>query len=303
MSVSLPLLRLVGPDALAVLAPVLVAAQAPAVAPKSADAERAASKRGFTLFRATPKALMRDFATDRPDKTESPYTVDAGRVQVEMDMLSYSHDRTRTAGLDETITGMAVSPLNVKLGLRHDMDLHFVIEPHVRERTRVASAGGISTQRWTGAGDLTMRLKVNAWGNDGGRTALAVMPFVSLARAETGERRQLAAGVILPLAVDLGGGWGFGTMAEFDVEKHATAAPYHVNGVLSATIGRELSGRLNAYTELWALEGAFTDFTATWDAGLTFALLPDVQLDGGLNVGLTRAADVANPFLGLTFRF
>jgi hypothetical protein len=28
----------------------------------------------------------------------------------------------------------------------------------------------------------------------------------------------------------------------------------------------------------------------------------DIQLDGGINVGLTRAAEDVNPFLGLSFR-
>ena len=36
---------------------------------------------------------MREMSTDRPDKTESPYTVDAGHFQVEMDVLTYSYDR------------------------------------------------------------------------------------------------------------------------------------------------------------------------------------------------------------------
>src|SRR4051794_35141958 len=36
----------------------------------------------YTLFNPTPRKQMREMATDRPDKTESPYTVDAGHVQI-----------------------------------------------------------------------------------------------------------------------------------------------------------------------------------------------------------------------------
>ncbi|MEO8821382.1 MAG: hypothetical protein ABI267_05890 [Ginsengibacter sp.] len=48
------------------------------------------SKSGYTIFNPTPKKLMRDFETDRPDVTESAYTVDAGHFQLETDheMLS-----------------------------------------------------------------------------------------------------------------------------------------------------------------------------------------------------------------------
>src|SRR5256885_9928210 len=37
------------------------------------------NKSDFNLFNPTPPELMREFNTDRPDKTESPYTVDAGQ--------------------------------------------------------------------------------------------------------------------------------------------------------------------------------------------------------------------------------
>ena len=38
----------------------------------------AADKSSYSLFNPTPDSALRDMATDRPDKTESPYTVDAG---------------------------------------------------------------------------------------------------------------------------------------------------------------------------------------------------------------------------------
>src|SRR5215208_5769920 len=50
-------------------------------------------KNVYNLFHPTPPDLMRELSTDRPDKTESPYTVDAGHVQIEMDLASYSYDR------------------------------------------------------------------------------------------------------------------------------------------------------------------------------------------------------------------
>src|SRR5258707_15821817 len=42
-------------------------------------------KSGYTLFNPTPREYMRAFTTDRPDLTESPFTVDAGHFQLEMD--------------------------------------------------------------------------------------------------------------------------------------------------------------------------------------------------------------------------
>jgi len=40
-------------------------------------------KSRYTLFNPTPRELVREMNTDRPDKTESPYTPDAGHFQIE----------------------------------------------------------------------------------------------------------------------------------------------------------------------------------------------------------------------------
>ena len=35
---------------------------------------------------------MREFNTDRPDVTESPFTVDAGHWQLELSFVEYTHN-------------------------------------------------------------------------------------------------------------------------------------------------------------------------------------------------------------------
>jgi hypothetical protein len=42
---------------------------------------------------------------------------------------------------------------------------------------------------------------------------------------------------------------------------------------------------------------AFVDF------GFTYGLTDDIQLDAGVNIGVTRSADDLNPFLGISWRF
>jgi hypothetical protein len=42
---------------------------------------------------------------------------------------------------------------------------------------------------------------------------------------------------------------------------------------------------------------------ATFDCGMTYRLTRDVQLDAGANIGLTKAADDVNPFVGLSVRY
>src|SRR5688572_31905736 len=88
----------------------------------------------FTLFNPTPPALMREMSTDRPDKTESPYTVDAGHVQVEMDVVTYSYDRYNPERADQRVQTLGVGITNWKLGLTNDIDFQLVTESFVWQR-------------------------------------------------------------------------------------------------------------------------------------------------------------------------
>ena len=54
----------------------------------SAAAGSSAEKAQYHLFNPVPKEKMRDFVTDRPDRTESPISVDAGHFQIETDLLT-----------------------------------------------------------------------------------------------------------------------------------------------------------------------------------------------------------------------
>src|SRR5580698_8340444 len=47
----------------------------------------------YDLFNPVPENLMRDLSPDRPDVTESPFTVDAGHYQLEMDFANFTYDK------------------------------------------------------------------------------------------------------------------------------------------------------------------------------------------------------------------
>src|SRR2546423_6881645 len=66
------------------------------IAPQPAERPMVDKSR-YTLFNPTPRSLMRELSADRPDITETPYTVDAGHFQLEMDILRYSYDRYSSA--------------------------------------------------------------------------------------------------------------------------------------------------------------------------------------------------------------
>lgn len=242
-------------------------------------------------------ADARELSTDRPDITESPYTVERGRVQLELDAVAYTTERVAGAG---TLANWSLVPINLKLGLGSRTDAQLLFESFRYERL----SGGAPTETRSGAGDLTLRLKHNLWGDDEGRTAFALMPFVSIPTAAEFASEELAGGLIAPLAVALSERTSLGLMLEFDWLPDGDASGHHPEWLGTSTIARELAGPLAGFLELTALmrpaeEGGFA---STLDAGMTLALGPDAQLDFGAYLGLNPAADDGTVFIGFSVR-
>ena len=258
-----------------------------------------ADKSGFTLFNPTPPSLMRGFNTDRPDVTASPYTVDAGHFQAEFSFVEYTYNHDR----GERTDGFSVLPASLRLGILNNLDLQWVLNPYQDIHTR----GSSGSSRNAGFGNTELRARLNLWGNDGGKTALAVIPFVRFPTGSNGlGNHHVEGGLILPLAVqELPGGFDLGTMAEFDVDRNDRNDGYGVDFIHTVTLGHEVfTKKLNAYVEYVGIAPIRTGRTylAYFDTGVTYALSDNVQLDTGINIGLSRRADDFTVFVGLSFR-
>jgi hypothetical protein len=268
-----------------------------------ADAS-APDKSGYWLLNPTPRELLRDLSTDRPDMTESPYTVDAGHVQIETDLFSYTRDHDTAAGADTTTRAWSFAAINFKVGLCNRADLQIIVESHHRVRTvdRVAN----TRLRQSGFGDITLRSKINLWGNDGGETALALMPFVKLPTHQDNLGNDaVEGGLIVPFAMALSGGWNLGMMTEVDFNEDADGSGHHAEFINTITVSRDIVGNLGGYVEFFS--AVSTDRDADWvgtvNFGCTYGFTPDLQLDAGINLGVTDSAPDWQPFLGLTVRF
>src|SRR6187402_1468148 len=210
-------------------------------------ATTAADKRGFTLFHPTPEAQMRELAPDRPDKTESPFTVDAGHFQLEMDFATFTQDRAdgvRTRAWN-------VAPVNLKVGLLNNVDLQFVFDSYLHVRTEDRAARSTAAQ--SGIGDLTTRLKINLWGNDGGTTAFALLPFIkfptSTDRLGNGT---IEGGLLLPLSVKLPAGFEASVETGASILRNDDDWGYHAEFVNSISVGHSLIGKMSGYVEFFS---------------------------------------------------
>ncbi len=262
----------------------------------------AQDKSQYTLFNPTPKDQMRDFSTDRPTKSNVPYTVDAGHFQYEGDIFIYTYDNTSTA--DTTNISWVIGNPTFKAGLLNNLDFEVNFSAFNSVQSTIRSAG--TTTAFTGFGDTITRAKLNLWGNDGGTTAMALIPYGKWPTAPQGVgNRFVEGGVIAPLAVSLPGGFTTIVMGEFDYLKNPNDAGYHANFPALINVSRQIVPGLTGYAEIYANWSTSRDVRDiyTLDFADAWSPRPNFQLDVGINIGLNAAATPYQLYMGIAQRF
>jgi hypothetical protein len=258
-----------------------------------------AQDKPWHLFNPTPRDQMREMSTDRPDTTESPYTVPAGHFQLEMSFFDYSRDLSPDPQSSTRTQTWTYNQMNWKLGLCHDVDLQIIFDTYAQERTTTDEV----TDKLAGFGDVTLRLKMNIWGNDEGTTALALMPYVKIPTNTRLSNNEWECGLIVPFAVALNDRVNLGFMAQMDLVSDPNTGSYDFEWMQTATAGIGLTEKLGMYVELVGVAGPSTDFRALLDGGLTFAVTDNLVFDAGVRIGLNRAAEDIGVFTGMSLRY
>jgi hypothetical protein len=253
----------------------------------------------YNLFNPVPENLMRDLSPDRPDVTESAYTVDAGHYQLEMDFANFIYNKT-----DGTTTkAWDVGDFNFKAGLFNNVDVQLVYDNYLNVQTK-DSSGKSTTQ--SGFGDFTTRLKINLWGDDGGKTAFALLPFVKFPTSTDNlGNNAVEGGVIFPLAVIFPHDFDLSLETAVSYMKNDDNGGYHEEFIASASLDHQIVGKLSGFLEFFS--NFTTESHAGWagmvDTGLEYLVTKNIQLDLDCYFGVTRAAADYNPFAGITVRF
>jgi hypothetical protein len=264
-------------------------------------AQPAPDKSAYSLLDPTPADQERAFCTDRPTKSTGACTVDAGHFQYETDLVNYTYDHE---GGVTTQTLIAPDP-TLKLGLTNTLDAELSIAPF--QMVTMREHGRSVTQ--TGIGDLYLRLKLALAGDDGGSFAAALVPYVKAPTASAGlGNGAVEGGLIAPLIFTLPDDWSLTVDPEADVLEDSAARGEHLNvsGLLS--FSRPVSKTLTFSVEAWGdvnFEPTGTIRQVSFDLGLAWIppSHPNVQLDGGVNIGLDPQTPAAQAYVGLSQRF
>jgi len=265
-------------------------------------------KSGYTLFNPVPHEALRELQTDRPDQTEGPYTVDAGHVQIESDLFNYYYDRTMPGPHRVTHQAVDVADFNARVGLLNNLETDFIVLPYSWARDEDCTTG--QTTEREGFGDTTIRVKWNIFGNDAEDTpnlGFGLMPYVKIP-TNTGHlaNHYVEGGLLVPINLNLPDTWEIGAMTEVDALHQQSESGYAAQWVNSLVVARDIiHERLSGYLEFYSAVGGGEHLGPyeTVDGGLLLAITKDMQLDIGINVGVTRRAPDYNPFLGLSVRF
>ncbi len=205
-----------------------------------------------------------DLVTDRPDQTESAVTVEPGRYQIETGVL---HGRDKVQS--ETLGASEVLGTLLRIGMRDRLEL------------RIGFDGFISVAGREGFGDASVGAKVLLAEETVSSPQMAVLVGSSVPIGDDEfTSDDYAPSARLALSKDFGSsvGLGLNVGAEFPDDDEI------VFYTLAAGVG--IDNKNGAFFEVFG----DSDSSHSFDAGWTYLMKPNLQLDVAGGVGLTAEA-------------
>lgn len=219
--------------------------------------------------------------------TETPQTVAPGRFLLRVDGLTLSMDRADAAGNTYSAVGVASSTL--RTGLTQNLDLQVGFDLFIRETIKRSGA----RDSHSGLGDLSLRTKWTFWRDEKLGAAAAVMPYV---RFPTGSgaigSKDIEGGIIVPWAMDAGGGVTAGAMFQWDMIRNDADDGYDGRWYLSGFAQRDLTKNFALYAEATfdVRSTGFSDWAGMIGAGALWRFSDSLKFDYELLRGLNSRA-------------
>jgi hypothetical protein len=253
------------------------------------------AQKNYSLFNAVPRSQLREMETDRPDVTESPYTVDAGHFQLETDLVRTVRENS---GTTQTNTFL-INQMNLKIGITGSTALQIGFQIYGRQSETELDSG--EKEITDGHGDLTLRIKQNLIGNDGGNFALALLPYVKFPTSRYEDSR-LEGGVIVPMQYQLPGEWHLGFQLEMDRLKDQDEQAMHTEFLQTLTITHSIIKGIDGIAETYyTYDFKAHHFSNYINAAVQMDVARDFKLDAGLNLGIQHTA-AKHFFVGASYR-
>jgi hypothetical protein len=263
--------------------------------PLTVAAQPDSNRTTYTIFHRVPKALMReDMETDRPDVTESPYTVDAGHIQYESDLVRWTHSEDEENRSNQYL----FNPFMLKVGITQRIDFQAGLELYRLEYHKEHSD---PEQHYGHPGSITLRLKTNITGNDSGKFTIAVMPYIKMPANVFFDHHRFEGGIIIPAEWKLSDKLGLGFQEEADMV--AEEEDYEIQVLQSVVLSYDIGDKLKIIGETYC-EYHFGNHTIEnyINCALQFSPVKNFALDGGMLHGLQQGTE-HQYYLGIAWRW
>ncbi|WP_372751452.1 transporter [Labilibaculum sp.] len=229
-----------------------------------------------------------DMVTDRPDQTESASLISPKGLQIES---GFAFEKT-----DADINNTTFNTTLLRYGLVDNIELRMGFS---YQGIHSSEEEDSYTER--GFGPLSIGAKFHLL-EDEGKPKLALLTTISIPHSgsSTFENENLGADIrvtgdyflneAMSLGMNLGVAWS-------GVEDEDYAV-----GVYTAVVGISLSQKLGAFAELYGFLPNEGKNDHRWDAGMTYSVNDDLQLDFSTGIGLSEVSPDFFLSLGLSIR-
>lgn len=277
----------------------LLVLSAPAVLAQSPDKPRTCpyDSAHFDLFHPVPRNQLRELRPDRPGVTESPFTVDAGHFQLEVDAFRLINQRED----DQRNREWHAAYLMPKLGLSRRTDLQLEVPVYAAQKQR--QADDPNWQRHRGFGDVAVRLKHNFLGDDEEEPfALAAVGWVRLPTGGLAGEGGAEYGLIVPADVNLGHHWDLEGQVETKLNYDRETDRHYLGVVPSVALEHDFNKLFSFMVEGVSRWDALDHrWLSSVNVAPIFNVTENLQFDFGAHFALNRETD-REFFVGFTFR-
>lgn len=255
-----------------------------------------AHQENYSLFHPVPHGQMREMETDRPDVTESPFTVDAGHFQFETDLVRLIRE---TSESQQTHT-LLINQFNLKIGITGGTAIQIGFQTYGRQKEKEPASGSKTTQ--DGYGDMNIRIKQNLIGNDHGNFVLALLSYVKFPTSKYEDDSRFEGGLIVPMVYKFPGEWKLGFQVEADRLKDKDQHAMHTEFLQSLTVSHPLLKDIEGIAETYyTYDFKAHQFSNFINAAVQMEVAKDFKLDAGLNYGIQHTAE-KHYFIGASYR-
>jgi len=252
----------------------------------------------LALMTEPASAAEAPICTDRPTKANAVCTVPAGKVQLEAGAVGWSLTKGGGSRTERLMLGSSL----VKVGLTSRSDLQLGFTPYLRSRAKQDSVA----ERRSGFGDVLVRYKYRLT-LDSAPVQAGVIPFVILPTARKGlGSGKVEGGIAVSVSFVVSGPVTVTFGPELDLLADEDGRGRHVALVNVVNISTSIAPRLTVAGEIWTnfnFDRGTTAKQASADAAVAYAVAPSLQLDAGVNLGLTRETADVEAYAGLSIRF